>query len=100
MHTYGRAALAAGDAGALPLLARLYWYTVEFGPIHDAASPDGVKIYGAGIGASTGETLYSQQSAAPNPIGFNVERVMQSSYRINTFHKNYSAIENFIKLFA
>ena len=43
MHAYGRAALAANDAGALPLLARLYWYTVEFGLIRDAASPNGVQ---------------------------------------------------------
>ncbi len=67
MHAYGRAALAADDAGALPLLARLYWYTVEFGLIRDAASPNGVQIYGAGIVSSKGETLYSQQSAAPEP---------------------------------
>jgi phenylalanine-4-hydroxylase len=99
MHAYGRAALAASDAGALPLLARLYWYTVEFGLIRDAASPNGVKIYGAGIVSSKGETLYSQQSDAPNRIGFDLERVMQTRYRIDTFQKTYFVIDDFAQLF-
>jgi phenylalanine-4-hydroxylase len=100
MHAYGRAALAANDAGALPLLARLYWYTVEFGLIRDAASPNGVKIYGAGIVSSKGETLYSQQSAAPNRLGFDLERVMRTRYRIDTFQKTYFVIDDFAQLFG
>jgi phenylalanine-4-hydroxylase len=100
MHAYGRAALAADDAGALPLLTRLYWYTVEFGLIRDAASPNGVKIYGAGIVSSKGETLYSQQSAAPNRLGFDLERVMRTRYRIDTFQKTYFVIDDFSQLFA
>ncbi|WP_345812363.1 phenylalanine 4-monooxygenase [Paraburkholderia sp. PREW-6R] len=100
MHAYGRAALAAHDAGALPLLARLYWYTVEFGLVCDEASPNGVKIYGAGIVSSKGETLHSQQSAAPNRLGFNLERVMRTRYRIDTFQKTYFAIDDFAQLFS
>ncbi|WP_186310777.1 phenylalanine 4-monooxygenase [Paraburkholderia sp. BCC1886] len=99
MHAYGRAALAASDAGALPLLARLYWYTVEFGLIRDPGSPNGVKIYGAGIVSSKGETLYSQQSAAPNRVGFDLERVMRTRYRIDTFQKTYFVIDDFDQLF-
>ncbi|MDE1181326.1 phenylalanine 4-monooxygenase [Paraburkholderia sp.] len=99
MHAYGRAALAANDAGALPLLARLYWYTVEFGLIRDADSANGVKIFGAGIVSSKGETLYSQQSDAPNRIGFDLERVMQTRYRIDTFQKTYFVIDDFKQLF-
>jgi phenylalanine-4-hydroxylase len=100
MHAYGRAALAANDANALPLLARLYWYTVEFGLIRDDASPNGVKIYGAGIVSSKGETLYSQQSAAPNRLGFDLERVMRTRYRIDTFQKTYFVIDDFAQLFG
>ena len=99
MHAYGRAALTASDAGALPLLARLYWYTVEFGLIRDPGSPNGVKIYGAGIVSSKGETLYSQQSAAPNRVGFDLERVMRTRYRIDTFQKTYFVIDDFDQLF-
>ncbi|MFP3551156.1 phenylalanine 4-monooxygenase [Paraburkholderia sp. SIMBA_049] len=99
MHAYGRAALAANDANALPLLARLYWYTVEFGLIRNDASPNGVKIYGAGIVSSKGETLYSQQSDAPNRIAFDLERVMQTQYRIDTFQKTYFVVDDFSQLF-
>ncbi|WP_220702183.1 phenylalanine 4-monooxygenase [Trinickia fusca] len=101
MHAYGRAALAfaAGDADAVALFARLYWYTVEFGLIRDAASANGVRIYGAGIVSSKGETLYSQQSAAPNRIGFDLERVMRTRYRIDTFQKTYFVIDDFEQLF-
>ncbi|MEI5996195.1 phenylalanine 4-monooxygenase [Paraburkholderia bengalensis] len=99
MHAYGRAALAAHAANALPLLARLYWYTVEFGLIRDDASPNGVKIYGAGIVSSKDETLYSQQSDAPNRIAFDLARVMQTQYRIDTFQKTYFVIDDFAQLF-
>ncbi|HEY1995606.1 phenylalanine 4-monooxygenase [Paraburkholderia sp.] len=99
MHAYGRAALAAGNLGALPLLARLYWYTVEFGLIRDAASPNGVQIYGAGIVSSKGETLYSLESAAPNRLGFALARVMQTRYRIDTFQKTYFVLDDFAQLF-
>jgi phenylalanine-4-hydroxylase len=99
MHAYGQAALAASDADALPLLARLYWYTVEFGLIRDPASPNGVRIYGAGIVSSKGETLHSQLSAAPNRLGFALERVMRTRYRIDTFQKTYFVIDDFEQLF-
>jgi phenylalanine-4-hydroxylase len=99
MQAYGRAALAADHAGALPLLARLYWYTVEFGLIRNAASPNGVQIYGAGIVSSRSETLYSLESAAPNRLGFDLARVMQTRYRIDTFQKTYFVLDDFAQLF-
>ncbi|MGF6858268.1 phenylalanine 4-monooxygenase [Paraburkholderia sp. CI3] len=99
MHAYGRVALAANDAGALPLLARLYWYTVEFGLIRDDASPNGLKIYGAGIVSRKAETLHSQRSAAPNRLGVALERVMRTRYRIDTFQQTYFVIDDFAQLF-
>ena len=99
MQAYGRAALAANHAGALSLLARLYWYTVEFGLIRNAASPNGVQIYGAGIVSSKSETLYSLESAAPNRLGFDLARVMQTRYRIDTFQKTYFVLDDFAQLF-
>jgi phenylalanine-4-hydroxylase len=59
-----------------------------------------VKIYGAGIVSSKGETLYSQQSAAPNRLGFALERVMRTRYRIDTFQKTYFVIDDFAQLFG
>ncbi|AOK28320.1 MULTISPECIES: phenylalanine 4-monooxygenase [Burkholderia] len=100
MHAYGRTALAAADDPfALTLLARLYWYTVEFGLIRHAGDRS-LRIYGAGIVSSSGETHYSLESAAPNRLGFDLERVMRTRYRIDTFQKTYFVIDDFAQLFA
>jgi phenylalanine-4-hydroxylase len=73
---------------------------VEFGLIRDEASPNGVKIYGAGIVSSKGETLHSQESAAPNRLGFNLERVMRTRYRIDTFQNTYFVIDDFAQFLS
>ncbi|KAB0654192.1 phenylalanine 4-monooxygenase [Burkholderia diffusa] len=101
MQAYGRTALAvADDEAALARLARLYWYTVEFGLIRDTNGTNGLSIYGAGIVSSKGESLYSLESAAPNRLGFDLERVMRTRYRIDTFQKTYFVIDDFAQLFA
>ncbi|KVE30680.1 phenylalanine 4-monooxygenase [Burkholderia vietnamiensis] len=101
MQAYGRTALAvADDDAALARLARLYWYTVEFGLIRDPRGTNGLSIYGAGIVSSKGESLYSVESAAPNRLGFDLERVMRTKYRIDTFQKTYFVIDDFAQLFA
>ncbi|ACB62579.1 phenylalanine-4-hydroxylase [Burkholderia ambifaria MC40-6] len=101
MQAYGRTALAvADDEAALARLARLYWYTVEFGLIRDPNGTNGLSIYGAGIVSSKGESLYSLESAAPNRLGFELERVMRTQYRIDTFQTTYFVIDDFAQLFA
>jgi phenylalanine-4-hydroxylase len=76
-------------------LARLYWYTVEFGLIRE---PDGLRIYGSGIVSSKGESIYSLESPAPNRIGFDLERVMRTRYRIDTYQKSYFVIDSYEQL--
>lgn len=101
MHAYGQAALAVvDDPEALALLGRLYWYTVEFGLIRSQDDPDTLQIYGAGIVSSRGESVYSLESDAPNRIGFDLDRVMRTAYRIDTFQKTYFVIDDFAQLFA
>ena len=70
-------------------------YTVEFGLID---TPDGLRIYGAGIVSSKGESLYSLESPAPNRIGFDLQRIMRTKYRIDTFQKTYFVIDSFEQL--
>jgi len=98
MQAYGEGGLKAASYGDEPLteLTRLYWYTVEFGLIN---TPDGLRIYGAGIQSSKGESIYGLESDAPNRIGFDAERVMRSRYRIDTFQKTYFVIDSFEQLF-
>ena len=82
MQAYGRGGLRAARLGATDRLSRLYWYTVEFGLVR---SRDGLRIYGSGIASSRGETIYALDDPAPNRIGFDLERVMRTPYRIDDF---------------
>jgi phenylalanine-4-hydroxylase len=70
---------------------------VEFGLIH---TDEGMRIYGAGIVSSKGESIYCLDSPAPNRIGFNLERVMSTRYRIDTYQQTYFVIDSFEQLFA
>ena len=97
MAAYGRGGVKAHGIGAdaLQNLTRLYWYTVEFGLIREA---DGLRIYGSGIVSSKGESIHSLESAAPNRIGFDLERIMRTRYRIDTYQKTYFVIDSFQQL--
>ena len=98
MAAYGRGGVKAHAIGpeALANLTRLYWYTVEFGLID---TPEGLRIYGSGIVSSKGESVYCLRDAAPNRIGFDLERVMRTRYRIDTYQKTYFVIRGFEELF-
>ena len=97
MEAYGRGGVKAHAIGpdALQNLTRLYWYTVEFGLIKQV---DGLRIYGSGIVSSKGESIHSLESTAPNRIGFDLERIMRTRYRIDTFQKTYFVIDSFQQL--
>ncbi len=97
MQAYGRGGVKAHGIGAEALanLTRLYWYTVEFGLIN---TPKGLRIYGAGIVSSKGESLYSLKSPAPNRLGFDLQRIMRTRYRIDTFQKTYFVIDSYAQL--
>jgi phenylalanine-4-hydroxylase len=98
MQAYGRGGVKAHGIGpdALQNLTRLYWYTVEFGLIRQGDG--GLRIYGSGIVSSKGESLHSLESAAPNRIGFDLERIMRTRYRIDSFQKTYFVIDSFEQL--
>ena len=96
MQAYGQGGLKALRLGALANLARLYWYTVEFGLIH---TPEGLRIYGSGIVSSRGESVYSLDSAKPNRVAFELLRVMRTEYRIDDYQECYFVIDNFEQLF-
>ena len=97
MAAYGRGGVKAHAIGpeALQHLTRLYWYTVEFGLIRQH---DGLRIYGSGIVSSKGESIHCLESDAPNRIGFDLERIMRTRYRIDTFQKTYFVIDSFEQL--
>jgi phenylalanine-4-hydroxylase len=95
MQAYGKGGQRAMSLGRLPNLARLYWYTVEFGLIRAAA---GLRIFGAGIMSSTTESVFALESDSPHRIAFDLERVMRTKYLIDDFQQIYFVIESFEKL--
>ncbi|MEO1168412.1 MAG: phenylalanine 4-monooxygenase [Pseudomonadota bacterium] len=95
MAAYGRGGLRALEFDSLDHLARLYWYTVEFGLIEE---PEGLRIYGSGIVSSHGESLFALDDPSPNRIRFDMKRVMQTNYRIDDFQQVYFVIPSFEEL--
>ena len=96
IQAYGKGGQKALREGGLELLARLYWYTVEFGLIRE----DGrIKAYGAGMLSSAAELPYSVESPEPNRVGFALERIMRTRYIIDSFQKTYFVLDNFEQLF-
>lgn len=95
MQEYGRGGLRAAKGGAIEKLARLYWYTVEFGLLREAGA---LRLYGAGIVSSFSETSYALESAVPRRIEFDLERVMRTAYKIDDFQQSYFVIDSFDQL--
>jgi len=92
MQAYGEGGLRAVRLGAIKRLARLYWHTVEFGLIRSA---EGLRIYGAGIVSSHGESLYALESPKPPRIAFDLRRVMRTRYNIDDYQPAYFVIDRF-----
>ena len=93
MQRYGQRAM---DAGAhIDLLARLYWYTVEFGLIR---TPTGLKIYGAGILSSAKEVQHAIDGDVER-LPFEAAKVMRRPYEIDRLQNTYFVLDDFRQLF-
>jgi phenylalanine-4-hydroxylase len=95
VQAYGKGGLKAARLDSLKYLARLYWYTVEFGLI---AAPEGLRIYGAGILSSAGEVVHSVTSPAPRRVRFSLERLLRTEYNIDRYQDTYFVIDSFRQL--
>jgi phenylalanine-4-hydroxylase len=95
MQAMGERGLQALDHGAIHRLARLYWYTVEFGLSREK---EGLRIYGAGIVSSFGESSYSLESDIPSRIEFDLRRVLRTNYKIDDYQQTYFVIDGFREL--
>jgi phenylalanine-4-hydroxylase len=95
IQAYGVGGLRAQRLGVLPQLARVYWYTAEFGLVEQNG---GLRIYGSGIASSYAESVFAIDDASPNRIGFDLERVMRTRYRIDDFQETYFVLRNLDEL--
>ncbi|MEM7488326.1 MAG: phenylalanine 4-monooxygenase [Pseudomonadota bacterium] len=97
LEAYGKGGDRALAEGRLKNLARLYWYTVEFGLVDTA---EGLRLFGAGIMSSTAESVFALEDPSPNRIRFDLERVMRTDYIIDDFQQTYFVIDSFEALLA
>lgn len=96
LQAYGQGGLRAQSLGGLQYLARLYWYTIEFGLIAEAG---GVRAYGSGILSSPGELRHAIDDPGVRRAPFDLLRVMRTSYLIDDFQKIYFVVDSFDQLF-
>lgn len=95
MQAYGRAGWKALHFNRLKALGALYWYSVEFGLID---TPQGLRIYGAGIVSSPEESIYALSGQSPNRLHLNVDRVMRTDYCISDLQQTYFVIDSLEQL--
>lgn len=97
IQAYGHGGLRAQRLGKLAQLARVYWYTIEFGLVQQA---DGLRLYGAGIASSYSETRFCLESPSPHRVRFDLQRVLRTHYRINDFQECYFVLDDLDALLA
>ena len=95
IEAYGKAGLAA-DPKDHAMLARLFWFTVEFGL---AKTSEGIRVYGSGIMSSPGELVYAIESDIPQRKPFDPIDALRTPYRIDIYQTVYFVLENFDQLF-
>jgi phenylalanine-4-hydroxylase len=95
MQAFGMGGHNAEAMGLVDILARVYWFTVEFGIMRKGS---GFEIYGAGIVSSKTESVFCMESDSPNRIAFDLARMMRTEYRIDDLQPTYFVIDNFEQL--
>jgi phenylalanine-4-hydroxylase len=95
LQTYGKAALTTDDPFHTERLARLFWFTVEFGLIRE----DGrTKLYGSGLISSPGESKHSLTSKDVDRRPFDLETVCATSFEIDHYQPILYVLESFEQL--
>jgi phenylalanine-4-hydroxylase len=94
--TYGQLGLAASKEDRV-FLARMYWFTVEFGLIQPPGKP--MRIYGGGILSSIGETEYAFKSDKPQRKRFSITDALRTPYRIDIMQPLYYYLEDLRELY-
>jgi len=95
IEAYGRAGVAA-DPRDHAMLARLFWFTVEFGLV---STSEGIRAYGAGIMSSPGELVYAIESDTPLRKPLDPVDALRTPYRIDIFQTVYFVLDTFDHLF-
>lgn len=96
VQEYAKAALRARGEDQ-ERLARLYWFTVEFGLLGTPSSP---RIYGAGILSSAGESVHAVDNPEVERALFDPEAAMQQPYQIDKMQPKYFVVKDLHTLYS
>lgn len=95
MQRYGE--LGVGQTPDIQkLLARFYWFTVEFGLIN---TPQGLRCYGGGILSSMGETVYALEDPKVRYERFDALNILRTPYRIDIYQPIYYIIHSYESIY-
>lgn len=94
-HTYGQLGVKAKHEDQV-MLAKLYWFTIEFGLIQTMQGP---RVYGGGILSSKNETQYCLEDPRVIRKPFDVLDVLRTPYRIDIMQPVYFMISDFNDLY-
>lgn len=95
LQTYGRAAATTTDPTHVDRLARLFWFTVEFGLIRESGK---VKLYGSGLISSPGESRHALESKDVDRRPFDLDTVCNTSFEIDHYQPILYVLESFDQL--
>ncbi|MBZ3691884.1 phenylalanine 4-monooxygenase [Phyllobacterium calauticae] len=96
MQLYGEKGAAAVQIGGEQMVARLYWYTAEFGLMQEEGAP--LKAFGAGLMSSFSELQFAVESPDAHHVPFDLETVMRTAYEIDKFQRAYFVLPSFAAL--
>jgi phenylalanine-4-hydroxylase len=95
LQTYGKAALYTNSEHHTERLARLFWFTVEFGLIHE---DNKLKLYGSGLISSEGEGHHALESPDVDRRPFELDRVCETDFEIDHYQPILYVLESFEQL--
>ncbi len=95
LQTYGKAALYTNNPTHTERLARLFWFTVEFGLINEGGR---VKLYGSGLISSEGEGHHSLESSEVDRRPFDMQRVCDTDFEIDHYQPILYVLDSFEQL--
>ena len=95
LQTYGKAGLLAVDPHHAERLARLFWFTVEFGLIREQGE---LKLYGSGLISSPGESLHALESGEVERRPFDLDKVCETDFEIDHYQPILYVLESFEQL--
>jgi phenylalanine-4-hydroxylase len=83
------------NTDAISLLSRIYWFTIEFGLMHESGK---LKIYGSGIISSNSETIHAIDKKT-SKLDFDVQKMLDTPYRTDIIQDKYFVIDSFDQLY-